>query len=75
MLNPAGQAFRVSLGGRSLARSDQPVPPDVRPAPYSDQQLLDEYLSTWAAFAFGCDTSEVSDLQVLPWVAGYDNTT
>ena len=83
VLSPAGQAFRVSLGGRSLARSDHPVPPDVRPdldtaidhivdeprrvtfgsypdnpdlhdldipfselvAPYSDQQLVDEYLS------------------------------
>ena len=29
----------------------------------------------WAAFAFGCDPSEVSALQVLTWVAGYDNTT
>ena len=113
VLSPAGLAFRVSLGGRSLARSDQPVPPDVRPdldkaidhivdqsrrvtfgsdldspdlhdldiafsefvAPYSDQQLVDEYLSMWAAFAFGCDPSEVSALQVLTWVAGYDNTT
>lgn len=83
VLSPAGQALRVSLGGRSLAGSDQPVPPEVRPdldkaldhlvdqsrrvtfgshldspdlhdldipfsefvAPYSDQQLVDEYLS------------------------------
>ena len=44
-------------------------------APFSDQQLVEEYLSMWAAFAFGCDPSEVSALQVLTWVAGYDNTT
>ncbi|MXY76030.1 MAG: FAD-dependent oxidoreductase, partial [Acidimicrobiia bacterium] len=113
VLSPAGQEFRVSLGGRSLARPDQPVPSDVRPdldkaldhivdqsrrvtfgsdldspdlhdldipfsefiAPYTDQQLVAEYLSMWAAFAFGCDPSDVSALQVLTWVAGYDNTT
>ena len=113
VLSPAGQEFRVSLGGRSLARPDQPVPRDVRPdldkaldhivdqsrrvtfgsdldspdlhdldipfsefiAPYTDQPLVAEYLSMWAAFAFGCDPSEVSALQVLTWVAGYDNTT
>ena len=113
VLSPAGQEFRVSLGGRSLARHDQPVPLDVRPdldkaldhivdqsrrvtfgsdldspdlhdldipfselvAPYSDQRYVGEYLSMWAAFAFGCDPSEVSALQVLTWVAGYDNTT
>lgn len=113
VLSPAGQEFRVSLGGRSLARHDQPVPLDVRPdldkaldhivdqsrrvtfgsdldspdlhdldipfselvAPFSDQLYVGEYLSMWAAFAFGCDPSEVSALQVLTWVAGYDNTT
>ena len=113
VLSPAGQEFRVSLGGRSLARPDQPVPRDVRPdldkaldhivdqsrrvtfgsdldspdlhdldipfsefiAPYTDQHLVAEYLSMWAAFAFGCDPSDVSALQVLTWVAGYDNTT
>ena len=113
VLSPAGQEFRVSLGGRSLARPDQPVPLDVRPdldkaldhivdqsrrvtfgsdldspdlhdldipfsefiAPYTDQPLVAEYLSMWAAFAFGCAPSEVSALQVLTWVAGYDNTT
>ena len=111
VLSPAGRAFRVSLGGRMLARSDQPVPSDVRPdldkaldhiidqsrrvtfgadldspdledldipfselvAPHADQPLVAEYLSMWAAFAFGCDPSEVSALQVLTWVAGYDN--
>ena len=113
VLSPAGQEFRVTLGGRSLARPDQPVPRDVRPdldkaldhivdqsrrvtfgsdldspelhdldisfsefiAPYTDQPLVAEYLSMWAAFAFGCDPSDVSALQVLTWVAGYDNTT
>ena len=113
VLSPAGQEFRVTLGGRSLARPDQPVPRYVRPdldkaldhivdqsrrvtfgsdldspdlhdldipfsefiAPYTDQPLVAEYLSMWAAFAFGCDPSEVSALQVLTWVAGYDNTT
>lgn len=112
VLSPAGQAFRVSLGGRSLARSDQPVPQEVRPeldtalghiveqsrrvtfgsdldspdlhdldisfsefvAPYAGRRLVDEYLSMWAAFAFGCDPSAVSALQVLTWVAGYENT-
>ncbi len=112
VLSPAGQDFRVSLTGRSLPRSDQPVPHEVRPdldralefvveqsrrvtfgsgldspdirdldiafskfiAPYAHPEIVGEYLSMWAAFAFGCDPSDVSTLQVLTWVAGYDNT-
>ena len=43
-------------------------------APYAHPEIVGEYLSMWAAFAFGCDPSDVSALQVLTWVAGYDNT-
>ena len=113
VLSPAGQEFRVSLAGRSLARPDQPVPAEARPdldkaldhiveqsrritfgsnldspdlhdldipfsefiSPYANGQLVADYLSMWAGFAFGCHPSAVSALQVLTWVAGYDNTT
>ena len=111
VLSPAGQEFRVSLGGRSLPRPDQPVPREVRPnldkalnhiieqsrrvtfgsdldspdlrdldialsefiAPYASEPLVSEYLDMWSAFAFGCHPSDNSALQVLTWVAGYDN--
>ena len=43
-------------------------------APYAKPQLVAEYLSMWAAFAFGCHPSAVSALQILTWVSGYDNT-
>jgi monoamine oxidase len=42
-------------------------------APYTDQPFVAEYLTMWSAFAFGCHPSENSALQVLTWVAGYDN--
>ena len=42
--------------------------------PYAHPEIVGEYLSMWAAFAFGCQPSEVSALQILTWVAGYDNT-
>ena len=41
--------------------------------PYAHPEIVGEYLSMWAAFAFGCQPSEVSALQILTWVAGYDN--
>ncbi|MYK77006.1 MAG: FAD-dependent oxidoreductase, partial [Acidimicrobiaceae bacterium] len=41
--------------------------------PYTDQPFVAEYLTMWSAFAFGCHPSENSALQVLIWVAGYDN--
>ena len=41
--------------------------------PYTDQPFVAEYLTMWSAFAFGCHPSENSALQVLTWVAGYDN--
>ena len=42
-------------------------------APYTDNQFVAEYLTMWSAFAFGCHPTENSALQVLTWVAGYDN--
>ena len=41
--------------------------------PYIDQPFVAEYLTMWSAFAFGCHPSDNSALQVLTWVAGYDN--
>ncbi|MYG97930.1 MAG: FAD-dependent oxidoreductase [Acidimicrobiaceae bacterium] len=42
-------------------------------APYTGQPFVAEYLTMWSAFAFGCHPTENSALQVLTWVAGYDN--
>lgn len=44
-------------------------------APYASPAIIADYLGMWAGFAFGCLPHEVSALQVLTWVAGYDNTT
>ena len=52
VLSPAGQAFRVSLGGRSLERSDQPVPPDVRP---DLDKAIDHIVDQSRRVTFGSD--------------------
>lgn len=63
--------FGASLDRQALADLDIPFtgflePLELPPATW-------DYLSAWAAFAAGCDPSEVSALQVLAWVAGFGN--
>lgn len=33
-----------------------------------------DYLSAWPGFFFGCDTTELSALHALSWVAGFENS-
>ncbi len=44
-------------------------------APWANRAIVADYLWMWVGFAFGCLPHEVSALQVLTWVEGYDNST
>lgn len=35
--------------------------------------IVEDYLSMWAGFAFGCHPADLSALHALSWVAGYGN--
>ncbi len=69
------QSRRVTFGqalDEEILR-DLDIPFSEFVQPFARSPLVADYMSMWAAFAFGCHPSELSALHALIWVAGYGN--
>jgi monoamine oxidase len=69
----ASRRVTFGRGLDDIALRDLDVPFSDFVAPLWTSEIVREYLSMWAGFAFGCLPEELSALHALTWVAGYRN--